>query len=247
MSVDPDGECMDQLQAHVASLGDIVTVWAHPDDESYLAGGLMATARAIGARVTCIVATDGDFAESPVDRLRLGRLRLSELGAALDVLDVHDRHFLHLPDGGCSEVDEAGPVDAIGRILASRLPATVITFGPDGFTGHADHRAVSRWTIAAARNAVPTSRVLHPTLTPARVVEDRDIADRHPIFDDGLPVTHDHDSLALALELRGRTLDTKVQALRCHDSQTSGLIKSLGIARYRRWVSDELFVDAVNR
>ncbi|HUP71725.1 MAG TPA: PIG-L family deacetylase [Acidimicrobiales bacterium] len=237
---------MDQLAAHVASLGDIVTVWAHPDDETYLAGGLMATARAIGARVTCIVATDGDFSDSPTDRLRLGCLRRSELCAALDALDVHDRHFLHLPDGGCSDLDEAEPVEAIGRILTSRSPATVVTFGPDGFTGHADHRAVSRWTTAAARAAAPTSRILHPTITPSRLAEDRDITDRHPIFDDGLPVAHDRDTLALELELRGHSLDTKLRALRGHDSQTRGLITSMGLDRYRRWVSAEMFVDAVN-
>jgi LmbE family N-acetylglucosaminyl deacetylase len=237
---------MDQLAERVASLGDIVTVWAHPDDETYLAGGLMATARALGARVTCIVATDGDFAESPAERRRLGRLRRDELCAALDALDVHDRHFLHLPDGGCSDLDEAEPVAALSRILASRSPATVITFGPDGFTGHADHRAVSRWTLTAARAAAPASRILHPTITPARLAEDRDITDRHPIFDDGLPVAHAHDTLALELELRGCSLDTKLRALRGHDSQTRGLIDSMGLDRYRRWVSVEMFVDAVN-
>src|SRR5688572_5351406 len=182
---------MDRLSDDIASLGDIVTVWAHPDDETYLAGGLMARARALGARVTCIVATDGDFAESVADRAPIARLRRSELCDALGVLDVHDLELLHLPDGACADVDAAGPVDAIARILASRAPATVVTFGPDGFTGHADHRAVSRWTTAAVQRAAPASRVLHPTVTPARLADDRDIVDRYPIFDEGLPLTHD--------------------------------------------------------
>ena len=44
----------------VADLGDIVTVWAHPDDESYLAAGLMAMAVDAGSRVTCVTATAGE-------------------------------------------------------------------------------------------------------------------------------------------------------------------------------------------
>jgi LmbE family N-acetylglucosaminyl deacetylase len=204
-------------------------------------------ARSLGSRVTCIVATDGDFAESPADRAQVGRLRRSELCSALDVLGVQDREFLHLPDGGCSDVDETGPVGAIERILAARSPATVVTFAPDGFTGHPDHRAVSRWTMAAARRASPASRVLHPAITTTRLEEDRDITDRYPIFDDGFPLTHGCDALAFALELRGDWLDTKMRALRCHDSQTRGLITSLGLVRYRRWVSAELFVDAFSR
>jgi LmbE family N-acetylglucosaminyl deacetylase len=237
---------MDQWTDRIAALGNIVSVWAHPDDETYLAGGVMAMARALGAEVTCLVATDGDFAESPAERRSHARRRRSELHRALDVLGVEDRQFLHLPDGGCSEIDDDGPVHAIADILASRTPATVITFGPDGFTGHPDHRAVSRWTIAAARRAVPSSRILHPTITTTRVAEDRDILDRYPIFDDGLPMTHDDNRLALSLELPPHWLDKKVRALCRHKSQTRELIESIGYERYRRWVSAELFVEAAS-
>jgi LmbE family N-acetylglucosaminyl deacetylase len=44
----------------VRELGTVVGVWAHPDDEAYLAGGLMAAARAAGLRVVCVTATDGE-------------------------------------------------------------------------------------------------------------------------------------------------------------------------------------------
>lgn len=238
---------MSRLNDDIASLGDIVTVWAHPDDETYLAGGLMAKARALGARVTCVVATDGDYADSAAERARVGRLRRSELYGALCALDVHDLELLHLPDGACADVEAGRAIDAIAGILSSRAPATVITFGPDGFTGHADHRAVSAWTVAAAQLAAPDSRVLHPTLTAARLSEDRDIVDRFPIFDDGLPLTHDDAALAFGHELAGRWLDTKIRALRCHDSQTRRLIDSIGLTRYRRWVAEEFFVHAVTR
>jgi LmbE family N-acetylglucosaminyl deacetylase len=241
-----EGRRMHSSSQLIATLGDLVTVWAHPDDETYLAAGVMAMARSLGRRVTCVVATDGDLAGSPSDRVAIGRVRLTELSQALDELDVHDVELLHLPDGGCADLDPAGPTAAIAEVLASRSPDTIITFGADGLTGHADHRAVSRWTMAAARSAAPTSRILVPTITPDIVAGDRDINDRFDVYEQGLPATHERDDLAIELMLRGEWLDTKVRALRCHDSQTGGLIEAVGLDRYRRWVTAELFVDAVS-
>ena len=37
---------MDRIDAH--ALGTILSVWAHPDDETYLAGGIMAAAADAG-------------------------------------------------------------------------------------------------------------------------------------------------------------------------------------------------------
>ena len=49
----------------VASLGTILGVWAHPDDEAYLCGGLYALARDAGARVICVTATRGELGGDP--------------------------------------------------------------------------------------------------------------------------------------------------------------------------------------
>ena len=47
--------------ADIRELGTIVSVWAHPDDEAYLCGGIMATATAAGSRVVCVTATRGEL------------------------------------------------------------------------------------------------------------------------------------------------------------------------------------------
>ncbi len=44
----------------VPSLGTVLGVCAHPDDEAYLSGGLMALARSAGSRVVCVTATRGE-------------------------------------------------------------------------------------------------------------------------------------------------------------------------------------------
>ena len=41
-------------------LGNILGVWAHPDDEAYLSAGIMARAVRAGSRVVCVTATRGE-------------------------------------------------------------------------------------------------------------------------------------------------------------------------------------------
>ncbi len=57
--------------------------------------------------------------------------------------------FLNYRDG---ELDQAEPAEAIARIVAHLRrvrPQVVVTFGPDGATGHPDHIAISQFTTAA--------------------------------------------------------------------------------------------------
>jgi LmbE family N-acetylglucosaminyl deacetylase len=232
------------LRPDVADLGRIVTVWAHPDDESYLAGGLMAMARCLGQPVTCVSATPGDFAPTEGERARVGALRRRELTAALRRLGVHDQVVLDRRDGECDQVTDTLAIEQIGAILRERQPDTIVTFGPDGFTGHPDHRAVSRWTVAAAAQSCPTARVLFPAVTASMMAHDRDINDRFDIFAPGLPTIVAPDDVAVGLRLSGRWLDLKVQALLAHTSQTAGLVQALGVERFRRWVATEPFIAA---
>src|SRR5918998_1048475 len=51
----------DRTAGGVAELGTILGIWAHPDDEAYLSGGLMAMARDNGSRVVCVTATRGEL------------------------------------------------------------------------------------------------------------------------------------------------------------------------------------------
>ena len=228
----------------VAELGTILTVWAHPDDESYLAGGVMAIAADAGAPVTCVTATNGDFADGHANRFAIRATRRAELAAALDELGVVDRVALDHPDGGCDRVDPARPVNELSRIICGRAPDTIITFGPDGFTGHPDHCAVSRWTLEAVRQTNSRARILHPARTAAMHAVDVDITGRFPIFEAGHPTLHDDDEISVEVELSERRLDTKLRALRAHTSQTAGLIEAIGEPRFRTWVSVETFVDA---
>lgn len=55
---------------------------------------------------------------------------------------------------------------AVAELIARTAPDTVVTFVPDGFTGHGDHRRVGAWTdeafaVAAAPGARPAARRPH--------------------------------------------------------------------------------------
>ena len=136
------------MNTDIAALGTILGIWAHPDDEAYLSGGLMALARANGQRVVCVTATRGELGTAdpvawPPDRLAAERTR--ELAECLAILGVHEHHWLDYRDGGCAAADAPTAISRLAELVAQIRPDTVLTFGPDGLTGHPDHQAVSAW------------------------------------------------------------------------------------------------------
>lgn len=223
-------------------LGDVLAIWAHPDDETYLTGGLLAGLRDVGSRVVCVTATRGEAADpaaGPDERAALAALRTEELEVALETLGVAEHHWLDYPDGGCAELDPSGPVAQLATLLDEVRPGTVVTFGPDGFTGHPDHRTVSAWTDLALSRAGVAPRVLHPVALEQPV--DPELDADFGVFDLGRPRVCTEDELALQLRLAGAELDRKVEALLRQVSQTGGLIAAVGLERFSAWVATESF------
>ncbi|MEU7820258.1 PIG-L family deacetylase [Catellatospora sp. NPDC049133] len=231
----------------VSALGTVLGIWAHPDDEVYLSAGLMATARDAGQRVVCVTATLGEHGTGdPVSwpPARLAAVRAHEQRASLAVLGVTEHHVLGLPDGGCAEQGEA-VVDRLAAIVAEVRPDTIVTFGPDGFTGHADHQAVSRWATAARKRAAPNARLLHPVLTHEFLARWQDVYDRIDVFlADGLPHAVPAAALSLDVLFDDALADRKLVALRAQATQTSGLVALLGEQTVRDWCATEGFIDA---
>jgi len=228
----------------VSWLGTTLTVWAHPDDETYLGGGLSAALSDQGARVVCVTATRGEAggrSQDPGSRAALAELRTRELEDALEVLGVREHEWLDYPDGGCAAVDPAGAVERLAGIVDRVRPDTVVTFGPEGHTGHSDHRTVSRWVDEAVRKATSDPRMLHVVVTEAQLGVDPSLNDDFGVFEAGRPRVCEPDALALRLELDGRLLRRKVEALQRQPSQSAGLIRAVGLARFAAWIAVECF------
>jgi LmbE family N-acetylglucosaminyl deacetylase len=225
----------------LADLGDTVCVWAHPDDETYLCGGTMAALRSAGHRVLCITATQGERGGSG-DPRAVASLRAGELARALAVLGVHEHRWLGLPDGGCDEVP-AGPVVArLEQLLRTVQPRTVLTFGPDGLTGHPDHRAVARWTAEAfARAGLRRARLLTAGVTTDHRARFGDLEERLGVHVGEPAPPSPSAELAVHAVLDGDLLEAKVAALAAQASQTAALRRDLGEDLYRAWVATEAF------
>ncbi|HEY6596114.1 MAG TPA: PIG-L family deacetylase [Asanoa sp.] len=230
----------------IADLGTIASIWAHPDDETFLAGGVMAAAAGAGQRVVCVSASAGERGtDDPVawPPERLGRVRRWEAAAAMAVLGVSEHHFLDLPDGGLAGIDPAGPVARLAELIADVAPDTVLTFGPDGITYHSDHRTVSRWVDAAWAAAGRPGRLLHAAVTADHVREWGARYEEWGVFmTDDRPLGVPADGLAVRLLLDGPDLDRKIAALTAMHTQTAPSIALLGEATFRTLNAEEAFV-----
>jgi LmbE family N-acetylglucosaminyl deacetylase len=208
----------------------------------------MALAADAGHRVVCANATRGELGTPdprawPPARLAVQRTR--ELACCLAILGVEQHRWLGFPDGGCAEADSEAAVDRLCALIDEVQPQTVLTFGPDGITGHADHRAVSAWvTTAFGRSAPAGARLLHAAVEDGWARRWRSINEGLGVFLGTDPVTVPAHRLAVALELEGDVLTRKVRALRAQATQTDELISALGPDTYTAWVAAETFVEA---
>ncbi|MFJ5892299.1 PIG-L deacetylase family protein [Streptomyces californicus] len=136
------------------SLPSLMGVFAHPDDESLLAGGVLARHHAAGAR-TCVVTATWTRASHRAPELADA---LAVLGAgAPRLLGYADaRNPASAPEGAVRFVD--APLDeAVGRLVAHiRALRPDIVIGHDALgqlTGHPDHRRAHQVTLLAVEAA----------------------------------------------------------------------------------------------
>ncbi len=230
----------------VSELGTVLGVWAHPDDETYLSAGLMAQAVRDGHRVVCVTATrgeEGSWDEERWPTAEMGRVREAELMASLEVLGVTEHHWLDYYDGTCAGVDRSEAVGKVLAIMREVQPSSVFTFGPDGMTGHADHKAVSAWTGEAfAAAAPPQARLFHATETPEWAETFVPVMNRFNVFmEPGTPPVTPREQLAIDFALPADILERKLLAIEAHVSQVEGMMNAFGRNYFRDAMKEEYF------
>ncbi|MEM6856905.1 MAG: PIG-L family deacetylase [Pseudomonadota bacterium] len=134
-----------------ASPPSVLVILAHPDDEIPIAPVLTRIARD-GGDVTLIFATSGDVGPGVSGLepgIELAGLREAEGRCAAFAMGLGEPVFWQLGDGALATMARA-PESAARRALdlttdaiAETKPDVIMTWGPDGGYGHADHRMIS--------------------------------------------------------------------------------------------------------
>jgi LmbE family N-acetylglucosaminyl deacetylase len=141
----------------------LLAIFAHPDDETFGAGGTMALAAAAGVPTWIVCATDGDQGGLEGARELDPELRRSELRCAMTALGVAEPIFLGYGDSGMEGwakpagclalADEEEVIERLVSVIRDLRPATVVTFDPGGIYGHPDHVTISARASEAFRRA----------------------------------------------------------------------------------------------
>ena len=147
----------------------LVVVAAHADDETPVAPILARYARE-GVQVYLIIATGGGAGagqqghiprpETTVAGEDLVRQRAEEARCASQALGIQPPILLGFPDGKLGDyIGDRTLIYQVTQRIAEELarlhPDAVITWGPDGGTGHPDHRIVSNIATQLQRAGAP--------------------------------------------------------------------------------------------
>jgi LmbE family N-acetylglucosaminyl deacetylase len=141
-----DAESKNEIQT-------IMAILAHPDDESAI-GQILAKYASEGKNVVLVIATDGRYGVEehagipPGDTLAM--IRMKESICACEILGIEKPIFLDAHDvfGAMNGMGEyfkqtAEVKQKLTRTITEINPDAIITFGPDGDTGHMDHKGIS--------------------------------------------------------------------------------------------------------
>jgi LmbE family N-acetylglucosaminyl deacetylase len=199
------------------ALSSLLAVFAHPDDETFRCGGALALLARQGVRVQILTATRGQAGscgDPPLCRPEvLGTVREAELRCACAALGLEPPILLNYQDGALARVSEIEAVNRIMAIVQELRPQVLLTWPPDGLSGHPDHVAVSRWTGLAFQQAAVLESDAPASLY--HLVLPRSIADRlglvhlQTIPDEAVTLTVDVTPV----------WEQKLAAVNCHRTQ----------------------------
>jgi len=211
--------CMNEIQS-------LLAIFAHPDDESYRAGGALTLLAQKGARVWVLCATRGEWGIPKLRPEEAGEVRQAELACACRALGIEPPRFLDYQDGTLDKVDEEQAVGQVVGAIRELRPQALLTWPPDGVSGHADHVAVSRWTDEAFRRAADpaaypeqqaagfrphAASALYHIVVPHSLAETLGMTHLKTTPDEAVTLTVDVSAV----------WDAKMDAIHCHGSQMS--------------------------
>jgi LmbE family N-acetylglucosaminyl deacetylase len=192
----------------------ILLVFAHPDDESSGVSGTVKKYTEQDVPVDLISATRGEKGSrlDLPDNVDTGTAREAELRAAAAVMGIRNIYLLGYMDGELYKADINEVAGKMAGIMRRAEPEIVITFGPDGISGHTDHITVGKAATRAFEQLMSEGkgpRKLYYVTIAASALPD---ADEYGV------ATRPDEEINLATDI-SKYFDSKIKALSAHRSQ----------------------------
>jgi LmbE family N-acetylglucosaminyl deacetylase len=213
----------------------LLVVVAHPDDETFGTGSVIARAAQNGAEVVVCCATHGELGDARPDSVpegvTLAEVRAGELEEAATVLGASRVRLLDFEDSGwdgnCSSRSLVGAafddvVAAVRDVLADEQPDVVVTLDPGGGDGHRDHVRIAQATTTAFDEVAPAGSTLYYWCLVRSVMRQWAEHNRGSVYDDvpddefGCP-----DELITTVVDVAHLLPLRLEAISLHRSQSS--------------------------
>lgn len=192
----------------------ILLILAHPDDESSGVSGTVKKYTQQGIPVDLITATRGEKGSRvgiPTN-VDTSTVREAELRAAAAIMGIRNIYLLGYVDGELDKADMNEVVNKIMDIMQRIEPEIVITFGPDGISGHSDHITVGKAATKAFEKLSSEGkgpRKLYYVTIAASALPD---ADEYGV------ATRPDDEVAITTDI-SEYFGSKIKALSAHRSQ----------------------------
>lgn len=184
----------------------ILVVLAHPDDESFAIGGTLAKYSRQGMQVVLLTATRGEAGIPGKEPEESGKIRERELRKAAKHLGI-EVHFLNYLDGELANEAPIGLIEQVAGWIDTVQPHAILTFGPDGVSGHPDHVTISKIVSSVVKQYFPSICLFY--IAPSEATELG-----CGIFDS----KKDLDESLFAIDISDYKLE-KVRAIQSHISQ----------------------------
>lgn len=202
----------------MSAMASVLAVFAHPDDESLAAGGVLALSAARGHRVSLLCLTHGEGrCRVTADPVETAQIRSRELAEASHCLGIGTVRLSDFRDGYLPWEDEDEVRSHIRSMIHDVQATVVVTFDRDGLYWHPDHIAVhDRVMEVAAAMGAASPAVYCVTMPHGRL---RDVAGGRPVL--GIAAEAfgaDAPEPTWRLSVAG-VIGVKTEALRRHRSQ----------------------------
>jgi LmbE family N-acetylglucosaminyl deacetylase len=188
----------------------MLVILAHPDDESFTVGGTLAKYAHQDVQVILLCATRGEAGIQGVKPEEARDIRERELRQAAEHQGI-EVYFLGYPDGELAQTKPEALLETVACWIDLVQPQVILTFGPEGVSGHPDHVTISHTVTKAYDLSYQKGLLLYIRPSEATVLG---CGVSFSNSEDGKPL--------LEVDISDYKMD-KVRAIQCHASQNPGL------------------------